>query len=650
MVAKRGPEAMSVMTTRTHAHQRAFTLVELLVVMAITAILLGLIFGPLVQGFNLTNRARLQILAQDTARSVMETLQRQVAEGAFVFDNSGSAVNLWIEGPGGNPEVRQIPFALLDLVPPAHINDQTVSLDPANVDPTTGLAIDRGPVALPVRPGRVIVRYFLGLRFNGSEDDPGGTTGRPMVLNGRNRVYRNRFDDPGNVPGDLHNPVLLYRAVVSPYLPNGNVDGRLFRTDSGGRPVIYDANFFYDNGVAAAAYPGWRDLNGDGQPNFSENWRAASTSLVPVDRADMVACPRRADGRPDYTRVNPLVRFQPSYVGSDAGAPSRTTDTGNEAPDVAPSASWETYGHWTTPYRVYVFRSALDANPLRYFLYTGSGPIRYQEATFDVGSGQWTVTTDRSAGFDPANPVLSPGDAPEIVFTVNPRKGAVGFAFPDSIYLHDGNGNPAPSRFDPAEANQRYDAVVQAGGPLNAYRYVSLAGDPGTGLLSDGRMSPLAAIPNARIVPGSEVVRGPDQRPGPNYGREVVYTRVPRGRGPMSLGPNEYMINYTDIDNAVDLSDPMQRRGTVVFNSRPDVPGVTNSLPRLDQDDDGQADVPITITYQLQSNLPTDAVKADYLTRELMNFSVGVRLYDPRSGQPQQVTLAQRIQVRNLQR
>lgn len=642
---------MSVMTARNPAHPRAFTLVELLVVMAITAILLGLIFGPLVQGFNLTNRARLQILAQDTARTVMETMQRQVSDGAFVFDNSGSAVNLWIEGAGGGaPEVVQIPFAMLDLVPPAHVNDQMIGLDPANIDPTTGLAINRGPVALPVRPGRVIVRYFLGLRYNGSEDDPGGTTGRPMVVNGVNRVYRNRFHDLGTVPAELHNTVLLYRAVVSPYLPNGQVDGRLFRTGPGGRPVLYDANFFYDNGVASAAYPGWRDLNRDGAANFSENWRAASTPLVPPDRADMVAVPIRADGSPDYGRVSPLVRFQPSFVGSESGAPSQTGDTGNEAPDVAPSAFWETYGHWTTPYRVYVFRSALDANPLRYFLYTGIGDIRYQEATFDVGTGQWRVTLDRSARFNPANPLLAPGDTPEIMFTVNPQKGAVGFAFPDSIFLHDGRGNHVPSRFDPAEANQRYDLIVEAGGPLNAYRFVSLAGDPVTGLLSDGRMSPLFAIPNASIVPGSEVVRGPDQRPGPNYGRETVYTRVPRGRGPMSLGLNEYMINYTDIRNAVDLTDPMQRRGTVVFNSRPDMPGVTNSLPRLDQDGVAGPDVPITVTYQLQNNLPTDAVKADYLTRQLMNLSVGVRLYDPRSGQPQQVTLAQRIHVRNLQR
>ena len=43
-------------------------------------------------------------------------------------------------------------------------------------------------------------------------------------------------------------------------------------------------------------------------------------------------------------------------------------------------------------------------------------------------------------------------------------------------------------------------------------------------------------------------------------------------------------------------------------------------------------------------------MKADYLTRQLYTIALGVRLYDFNSGQPQQVTLTQKIKVRNLQR
>src|SRR5205807_3959670 len=73
-------------TGRSRESARGFTLIELLVVMAITVILLGLIFGPLIQGFNLTNRARVQVLTQDVARRVIEVGGRDISNGLFVFD------------------------------------------------------------------------------------------------------------------------------------------------------------------------------------------------------------------------------------------------------------------------------------------------------------------------------------------------------------------------------------------------------------------------------------------------------------------------------------------------------------------------------------------------------------------------------------
>src|SRR5256885_47155 len=119
-----------------------FTLIELLVVMAITAILLGLIFGPLYQGFNLTNQARVQVLSQDTARQVMETLQRDTANGVFLFDNFSQPINLWARDQNGNSQVIPLPFGLLDLVPPQKANDQNTLITPAQIDPTTGLALN----------------------------------------------------------------------------------------------------------------------------------------------------------------------------------------------------------------------------------------------------------------------------------------------------------------------------------------------------------------------------------------------------------------------------------------------------------------------------------------------------------------------------
>ena len=48
---------------------RAFTLTELLVVIAITTILLGLLFVPIIQGFNITRRAAAETAAQAAVRT-----------------------------------------------------------------------------------------------------------------------------------------------------------------------------------------------------------------------------------------------------------------------------------------------------------------------------------------------------------------------------------------------------------------------------------------------------------------------------------------------------------------------------------------------------------------------------------------------------
>lgn len=642
-------------TDLSRRREQGFTLVELLVVMAITVILLGLIFGPMVQGFNLTNRARVQVLAQDTARRTMEDLQRELSSAVFVFDNSNQPLNIWVYDRDNNPAVIPTPFVMVDLVPPAREQDQNAQLTPDQIDPTTGLAINRGDVALPLAPGRVITRVWLGLRNNASEQDPTDqTSGRPR------KPYWNFYDEPNNRQHGLddHNPMILYRAVVSPYLPSGQVDTRLFKRDPQGLPILYDPNFFYDNreaeipqgsGLPTAAMPGWKDLNGDGRVNLSENWAAVARALVPVDRADGATLERDDQKRIIYhsnlPRITPHIRFQPTYVGNDSGEATNTNDTGNEAPGLAPSTYTATNAHWTTPYGLYIFRSTLTENPLRFFFADGSGPIYYRE--YDTSTNT-LLRNDPVQGFPlDARGQLPPGAQPQIMFTVDPRRGLVNFAFPDWIVLHDSTGNPQPSQFDPDEANQRYNSA-----PLgeNRYRYISLATlDP---TLNPGVQSPLTQIPNVRIVPGSEVVKGPDMRPGPHYGKEITYTRVARTGDVGRIGPNEYMINYTDQPNfnagATPDEQAINRMGTIIFDSQANAAGIQHELPTLDAD--GNPAARITVTYQIQNNLPSDLIKVDYLTRQLMTFGLSVRLYDLNSGQPQQVTLTQKIKIRNLQR
>jgi prepilin-type N-terminal cleavage/methylation domain-containing protein len=675
-----------------HVRLNAFTLVELLVVMAITAILLGLLFGPMVQGFNLTNQARVQVQAQDTVRQVVETIERDIADGVFVHDNSAQNINFWVPDPAGTAGatpmqalVMGLPFARLDLVPPARVNDQNPTIG-ANVpiDPTTGLPVEeeRGELAVPVAPGRVIHRYWLGLRDNATTNDGAfGTSGRPI------KPYINFYEsrrDRTLLPVH-HNPMTLFRAVFTPYTVRGQVDTRLVNMARHGSlaAALADPNFFYDNDeaqlpsdptVTSAAVPGWRDLNGDGKVNYSENWRAIARPIVPPDRADMVSAQRDASGYPVYDlvggqptmRVAPEVRFQPTYIGNDPGVPSSTSDYAAESPTVAPSTHVESYGHWATPYSAYVYRSSLTAPALQYFFWDGRLGSRVRFITFDTVGGAITGSVD--TGFDPRNPTALPGAITPgqfLMFTVDERRGVLNFAFPHTITQ---SGASDPTRIRPAQANAEFNYVrTTAGNALNAVRTVSLlpydASENPTGMMAgDNPMDTNPAlwrIPEARVVPGSETVVGPDMRPGPHYGLPITYTRAPRNTDMKELGPNEYLINYENVRNAnMGITDPdarvqammrtLQRAGTIILNSSDDAPGTPRSIP--ESVNDVGDPICIEVTYQVQNNRRSDVVKASYLTRELITAAVSVKLYEFNTGKPQSATLTQKIRVRNLQR
>jgi prepilin-type N-terminal cleavage/methylation domain-containing protein len=72
--------------------QAGFTLVELLVVIAITAILLGLLLIPLVQGFRLTRQGQIQAQAQDTVRLALNQFTNDLKRAAYVFDSADRVI------------------------------------------------------------------------------------------------------------------------------------------------------------------------------------------------------------------------------------------------------------------------------------------------------------------------------------------------------------------------------------------------------------------------------------------------------------------------------------------------------------------------------------------------------------------------------
>src|SRR5690349_4443530 len=69
----------------------AFTMVEVLVVIAITITLMGWLVRPPIDTLRYTKDAQLAAAAQDSARKTLEIVSREVGSAAYVFDNSSYA-------------------------------------------------------------------------------------------------------------------------------------------------------------------------------------------------------------------------------------------------------------------------------------------------------------------------------------------------------------------------------------------------------------------------------------------------------------------------------------------------------------------------------------------------------------------------------
>jgi prepilin-type N-terminal cleavage/methylation domain-containing protein len=684
--------------------RRGFTLLELLIVMALTVILLGLIFGPLISSFNLTSRARTQIESQTAARDTMRLVTRLLSNAVFVYDNGQTPLNLWFQDKSGAHRYVPTLFTMVEYVSPARQLDQVPGNLP--IDPTTGQPIyppdkpNQSGFAVPLSPGRSLGRLFIGLLDNTPTAHSPVASGQDAQNGMPAKPYANRFENPAQ---GQDNRYALFRAEVSVYVPNSIfdpsdtsgkyvVDTRLFHTDDNGAVKLHDPNFFYDNSLAGDgsnkyALPGWRDANGDGKVEIAENWRAVASPVMPIDKLDMVTLDRDDANNVLYfknnqpssdddamPRVRPLVTFSPTFLQNDPGTPTSLSNAGNEAPAPAPTTYTTTESHWAQPYRVLVYRDPSGtADPLSL-----ASLDYYQYVVMGDGSVKIVHQTGVAPGATPPDPTGLPDVGPmindkgfftnpnmEFAFTVDPERGIVNFAFPASVLVNDGE-KPLPARYSPVDINAGLAAIGK--------RYLWLRAPLPTANYNGQPLNPLTAVSpldkfktdrgqptRVRIVPGSERVYGPDQRPGPTYGYRTLYTRVSATAG--VIGPNEYKINYEDVPNAdkAAADDPRVRIGFIEFNSLPDQTDPlsgqgSNSLPLAKYNPaTGQVDPslpadPVEVTYDFQMNRANDVVKVDYLTRTLMNVAVQARLYDPASSRPQLTDLTNRIRIGNLQR
>lgn len=648
--------------------RKAFTLIELLVVIAITAILITLIGIPLVQGLNLTRAAQSFAEAQDISREVSSRLNRELSTAAAVLDNSMPEAAIEIELPlrnGGEGYVH-LHGAKIDYVAPAQGDPTNPTYNPGRdkFDPTLSTSI--GQVILPVAPGARMTRYWIGLR-------------RPILANGTEGFYINVWmpNMPGADRGE-NNLVTLYRAEVEPYVFNTQL-GRyvpntdFFPVDPSGRPVLNDPGFF-------GFHPSepYDDINSHRQR--LANWIRVARPMVQDERTDLLM-PEVDEATQEILydgnipRVRSLVSFTPVRVNAEPAPGNNTLRSGLEAIDNETRIASEFYGTempgWTTDSLIRVFRRdpRLQPTPPYYVGRNLDGVYHIAAFTPAPGSNERVdgVPIFNISGYEASveagNPRIGPNIYPGansqriefMLFNVDERRGRIQMRFPAMAAF---GYTPAPSSDLPnsmltgwlnSTARQQYNPS----GDL-ARRFVDLR-NPSNFSTNQPNFNPFDPIvrgylnPHSFITPGSEVVYGPDQRPGPNYGRPIRYTRVAPGE---TVGINQYRVNYTDIRepnySTMGLPDPnanadvrafiqpRYKKGYIELNSDLNLP-----LPQ------GR----MQISFDFQVNLDNDAVVVDYDSNQQIRFDLTIRRFPGGTRTPPlTVSVSDVVAVRNFAR
>jgi prepilin-type N-terminal cleavage/methylation domain-containing protein len=692
--------------------KRGFTLVELLVVMAITAILITLITIPLVRGLALTQAASAYKVAQDTSRLLSSRIQRELSQATIVLDNSAPSAAIEVRVPlardplnTGNAvmrggELTALPAgnitsygsvflhnAKLDFVPPAQGDPANPQYNPGRnrIDPT--LRKPLGQVTVPVAPGQTIVRYWIGLQRpytspNTADDTVEGVYSNPYDP----RIVGGNRGDIAGVRAGSENLFVLYRAEVAPYVfRNGayvaNTD--FFAVDANGQPVIDDPGFFVWNPTNVL------DNLTDHRRRLI-NWKNAAVIQVEQQLMDLVIYEVDegtnevlydlvpGSGNVYRPRIRPLFQVFPERVSNEPAEGHRTTRSGQEVLDAETSTApteYRTQQHgWTQDTLVRLFVNDPRTNP-PYFLVRWRPEIGPEMVLFDPSGGgdEYTGGTPvfdvaayqraRQAGPVNLGQFLQNAGAnplPLRLVRVDDRSGKILASFP----ARDAFGYVPQTTGSTANANLSgwLNSPLVLGTPGLAdlgRRFIWLADTtafpPGGGADTFNPLTGPARgwpIPSAKIVPGSERVWGPDMRPGPNFGQTILYSRVAQGD---KVGLNQYKINYNDIAEPTDypgmlgIPDPASNADVRQYIQPRFKKGYIEFYSDPTLDLLPNGNIFVEFDFQLNNN--TDGVFVDYDSRQKMHVEVGVRRYPAASNaEPQVVTVRDVVAVRNFVR
>lgn len=364
--------------------RRAFTLIEMLVVLAITAVVLGLILGPIFFVLNQTKTGAAFAEAQTRARTIGENIAREIEGATGVRDNAGPKGVILVDplnssksldttdltAGGESQTMVPLQWAKVDLVVPAQGDNPAPGPSGGYIDPGTGLEdptlkAPKGQIVLPVAPGSTVVRYWIGLR------DPFSP-------------YSNSYNTLlGKGGGGRNNLYVLWRAEVSPLVYDSVakkfVVNRKFFFDSsrihvnsapaaptpyriepsayqvvGGTGPLFDDPAFFDPFDQTYSYN--TALPGDvAKADMVRNWVSAARIVSDVDTTDLIQ-PVYEKGTQKLVydgpapRILPLIQFKPTHIASESAEGQVAVRQGEESDNAAligPDTYRTQYGLWS---------------------------------------------------------------------------------------------------------------------------------------------------------------------------------------------------------------------------------------------------------------------------------------------------------------
>lgn len=212
---------------------RAFSLVELLVVLFVSGILLTLVAIPLIGSFNVSRAAQAEAATIDKARVLGEQISRELRGAAGAYDNTGERGMVAVTVPGNDGSVvkQMLPSARIILLKPAQGSpDDREPGGDSYKDPGTGkfdptLTSPKGQPIFPATPGDTVVMYFIALKDpfrlynNPYQQFKNSTNGRWDFSAAAKAAWSAQFqgDVLARQNSGEDNLYTLYRVEVNPY-------------------------------------------------------------------------------------------------------------------------------------------------------------------------------------------------------------------------------------------------------------------------------------------------------------------------------------------------------------------------------------------------------------------------------------------------